>query len=383
MRGDSRWRIRRGRGALLVRERSDVEVVLLEKEPELARHQTGRNSGVVHAGLYYEPGSLKSRLCRRGGELIRKFCAEHDLPYDECGKVLVASEEADLPRLEQVVERAQANGAEVRPIDARELRESSRTRPASQRSTASNGDRRLSGGLRRAREREESAEAVRTSAAVKRHGHGRAPAPRARGGNDTRRRPASSAPPPYRPPSHARPGSSAAPRTPFRGEYWRLRPERSHLVRGLVYPVPDPSLPFLGVHLTRTVDESVLVGRTRCRVAREGYRRRTSTPVHPWDTVSWPGMWRVAARHRHSRGRGRAVAQQEGVRPRGASHVPELTVGDAARSRGVQAVDRDARSWTTSASTSVGTRFWVRNAPSPAATSSLAIAEELVSYLGL
>ena len=109
-------------GRLLARERPEVEVVLLEKEPELATHQTGRNSGVVHAGLYYEPGSLKARLCRRGGELVRAFCAEHGLSYEECGKVLVAREEAELPRLERILERAQANGAEARLIDGSELR---------------------------------------------------------------------------------------------------------------------------------------------------------------------------------------------------------------------------------------------------------------------
>jgi L-2-hydroxyglutarate oxidase len=110
-------------GRLLARERPDAEVVLLEKEPLLAQHQTGRNSGVVHAGLYYEPGSLKARLCRRGGELLRAFCLEHELPFDECGKVLVAIRDDELPRLERILERARANGvAEARLIDGAELR---------------------------------------------------------------------------------------------------------------------------------------------------------------------------------------------------------------------------------------------------------------------
>ena len=111
-----------GAGRLLARERPEVEIVLLEKETALAQHQTGRNSGVVHAGLYYEPGSLKARLCRRGGELLRAFCSEHALPFLECGKVLVATREEELPRLERVLERARANGVEATLIGPQELR---------------------------------------------------------------------------------------------------------------------------------------------------------------------------------------------------------------------------------------------------------------------
>ena len=101
-------------GRLLARERPDVEVVLLEKETALAQHQTGRNSGVVHAGLDYEPGSLKARLCRRGSELLRAFCLEHEIPDEECGKALVATREDELPRLERILERAHANGVAER-----------------------------------------------------------------------------------------------------------------------------------------------------------------------------------------------------------------------------------------------------------------------------
>jgi (S)-2-hydroxyglutarate dehydrogenase len=379
-------------GRLLARERSDVDVVLLEKEPELAQHQTGRNSGVVHAGLYYEPGSLKGRLCRRGGELLRAFCAEHDLPFDECGKVLVATTETELSRLERVFERARANGAEAELVDARRLRElephavglaalhSPRTAIVDYPAIC----RALAGEMR------DRGATVRTGAAVKRVVRtGERPRLELEDGTslDADRllvcaglhtdRLARAA------------GEPAAPRiVPFRGEYWRLRPERSDLVRGLVYPVPDPALPFLGVHLTRTVDGSVLVGPNAVLAsAREGYRRRDLDPGDLWDTISWPGTWRVARKHWASGAReaARSLSKRAFVRD-ARRYVPGLTVDDvlpAPAGVRAQAVDRDGSLVDDFRLDVARNAVWVRNAPSPAATSSLAIAEELVSYLGL
>ena len=380
-------------GHLLARERPEVEVVLLEKEPALARHQTGRNSGVVHAGLYYEPGSLKARLCRRGGELLRAFCREHGLPYDACGKVLVATSEDDLPRLERIVERARANGvADATLVDAAELRalEPHTTGLAALHSPAtaivdySLICQALAGGMR------ERGAHIRTSSGVRnvRWEAGRPTVELAGGGAigtdrllvcaglqvDRLARAA---------------GEPAEPRiVPFRGEYWRLRPERSHLVRGLVYPVPDPALPFLGVHLTRTVAGSVLVGPNAVLAyAREGYRKRDVRAADLWDAVSWPGMWRVARRHWSSGARevARSLSKRAFVR-QARRLVPELAADDvlpAPAGVRAQAIDRDGTlvdDFRLDVSRNV---VWVRNAPSPAATSSLAIAEELLSYLGL
>jgi L-2-hydroxyglutarate oxidase LhgO len=379
-------------GHLLARERPEVEVVLLEKERELATHQTGRNSGVVHAGLYYEPGSLKARLCRRGGELLRAFCAEHGLPYEECGKVLVATGEDELPRLGRVLERAQANGAEARLIDAGELRllEPHATGLAALHSprTAIVDYGAVCGAL--AAEMRARGANVRTGTSVRRVGWA-GPRPRLELGDRTVveadrllvcaglhvDRLAREA------------GEPASPRiVPFRGEYWRLRPERAGLVRGLVYPVPDPSLPFLGVHLTRTVDGSVLVGPNAVlALAREGYRKRDLAPSELWDTLSWPGTWRIARRHWASGAHEvvRSLSKRAFVRE-AQRYVPELAVEDvlpAPAGVRAQAVDRDG-TLVDDFRLDVGRNaVWVRNAPSPAATSSLAIAEELVSHLGL
>jgi L-2-hydroxyglutarate oxidase LhgO len=379
-------------GRLLARERSDVEVVLFEKEPSLAQHQTGRNSGVVHAGLYYEPGSLKARLCCRGGELLRAFCLEHELPYEECGKVLVATDDDELPRLERILERAHANGvAEARLIDAAELRV---VEPhavglgALHSPTTAIVDYTMVCAALVGEMRERGA-VIRTSTLVRKIA--------SEGGQPRVQLDDAS-------PSFDRllvcaglqvdrlaraSGEPAEPRiVPFRGEYWRLRSERSHLVRGLVYPVPDPALPFLGVHLTRTIDGSVLVGPNAVLAyALEGYRRRDVSFSDLWDTISWPGMWRVARRHWASGAHevGRSLSKRAFV-AEARRYVPELRTEDVVPApAGVraQAIDRDGALVDDFRLDVTGNAVWVRNAPSPAATSSLAIAEELVSHLGL
>jgi L-2-hydroxyglutarate oxidase LhgO len=366
--------------------------VLLEKETALAQHQTGRNSGVVHAGLYYEPGSLKARLCRRGAELLRTFCAEQGLAYEECGKVLVATREEELPRLERALERARANGVDAELIGHRRLRE---VEPHAAGLAALHSPRTAIVDYTAvcralAAEMEERGADVRTKAVVERvvREGGR---PRVElmdgtavvadrvlvcAGLHTDRLARASGEPP-------------APRiVPFRGEYWRLRPERVELVRGLVYPVPDPSLPFLGVHLTRTVDGSVLVGPNAVLAyAREGYRRRDVAVRDLWDTVSWPGMWRVARRHWASGAHevARSLSKRAFVRE-ARRLVPELRADDvlpAPAGVRAQAIDPDGTlvdDFRLDVSQDV---VWVRNAPSPAATSALAIAEELVSHLKL
>lgn len=380
-------------GRLLALERPDVEVVLLEKEPLLAQHQTGRNSGVVHAGLYYEPGSLKARLCRRGGELLRAFCLEHELPFDECGKVLVATQEGELPRLERILERARANGvAETRLIDATELRalEPHTVGIAALHSptTAIVDYTAVCGAL--AGEMRTRGAVIRTGTPVRRvRAEEGEPCVELADGSEERADRVLVCAGLHADRLARASGEPAEPRiVPFRGEYWRLRPERSHLVRGLVYPVPDPSLPFLGVHLTRAVDGSVLVGPNAVLAyAREGYRRRDVNLVDLRDTVTWPGMWRVARKHWASGAHevARSLSKRAFVRE-ARRYVPELRAEDVvAAPAGVraQAVDRDGALVDDFRLDVSGRTVWVRNAPSPAATSSLAIAEELLTYLEL
>jgi L-2-hydroxyglutarate oxidase LhgO len=376
---------------LLARERRGDMITLLEKEQMLAQHQTAHNSGVVHAGIYYQPGSLKARLCRRGGALMAEFCGQHALPYDACGKVVIARDERELERLRRLAERAAANEVPgLRWLDEADLRAiephaaglaalhsphsaiadfGAVTRVLAQEVEGLGGEVRTGTLVR-------SVTAGAGGATVELAGGERIAADRVlvcAGLHSDRLARAS--------------GERAEPRiVPFRGEYWKLRPERTELVRGLIYPVPDPSLPFLGVHLTRKIGGEVWIGPNAViALAREGYMRRTMRARDIAETLGWPGTWRMTARHwRAGLDELRRSASRRAFVAAAADYVPELRSGDVERAgAGVraQALDRDGTLVDDFRLDSRGAVVWVRNAPSPAATSSLAIAEELCSLL--
>ncbi|MFM9140268.1 MAG: L-2-hydroxyglutarate oxidase [Solirubrobacterales bacterium] len=363
------------------------EVVVLEKEPATGRHQTGRNSGVVHAGLYYEPGSLKARLCRRGVGLLRDYCAANGLAWEQCGKVLVASDARGAARLEAIAERATANGVPgIEILDRAGLAEvepHARGVAALHSPTTAITD---YAAVARSFAREvEAGGEVRTGAAASRVEHaGGSPVVVLAGGerlaadrvlvcaglqSDLLAR------------ASGRSGDPAI--VPFRGEYWALRPGRAGLVRGLIYPAPDPALPFLGVHLTRCVDGRVLVGPNAVLAgAREGYRRRDIDLADLRCALAWPGLWRLVAGHPAAVGveLGRSASRR--LFARGARQlVPELEASDlepAVAGVRAQALDRDGSLVEDFRIESGRGVVWVRNAPSPAATASMAIAEELL-----
>ena len=377
---------------LIAREQPGAEVTVLEKEPQLGLHQTATSSGVVHAGIYYEPGSLKARLCRRGVALLRDFCAERGLPYEACGKLVVALDEAELPRLERLAERAHANGVPgLRRLDAAQLREvephAAGIAALHSPETAITDFRAVA--LALADELTERGGTVRTGVEVTRVRSGAQVAVELADGSELQADRAIVCAGLHADRLARRSGEDAAPRiVPFRGEYWALRPERRSLVRGLIYPLPDPALPFLGVHLTKQVDGSVLIGPNAVlATAREGYRRSTVHGRDLAETLAWPGTWRLIGRHWRAgvdeakRSLSKSVFVDEARR-----YVPELRIGDAVRAgSGVraQAVDRDGALVDDFRIGGNARIAWIRNAPSPAATSSLAIAEEIVSRLEL
>ncbi len=363
----------------------DATVTVLEKEPQVGFHQTGHNSGVVHAGLYYAPGSLKATLCHRGMTLLRDYCAERGLPYVECGKLVVARDDRELARLGDIEARATANAVPgLRRLSGRELQEiephvagvaalhSPRTaiadfvaitRGYAADVTAERGTLLLGQEVRAIEARGSE---VRVSAAggaalafdrlVVCAGLQSDRVARLAGDDD---------------------GPAII---PFRGEYLRLKPARAELVRGLIYPVPDPALPFLGVHFTRRVDGTVDIGPNAVlALSREGYRRSAVTPRDVAATLRWPGFHRLVRRHWRS-----GVRELHGSLSRRAflrearAFVPELRDADVERApAGVraQAVDRDGSLVDDFRISRLGRVVAVRNAPSPAATSSLAIAE--------
>ena len=371
----------------------DGTVTLWEKEDALARHQTGRNSGVVHAGLYYEPGSLKARLCRRGVGLLRDFCAEHALAYDEIGKVLVALDDTEAARLKGIEERARANGVPgVRRLDAAGLREiephvrgvaglhspstaivdyAAVTRALAAQVVARGGEVQL--GVEATAVREEATGVVVRGATGAGETETRVDRVVLCAGLQSDRL------------ARAAGGEADPQIVPFRGEYHLLRPERRSLVRGLVYPVPDPRYPFLGVHLTPRVDGEVLVGPNAVlALAREGYGWGTVSARDLRDIAAYVGFRRFARRHWRTGLRELlGSASTRAFVAAAQRYVPELGVADVVPGpAGVraQALDRDgtlvddfrversARGRVTA----------LRNAPSPAATSSLAIAEHVV-----
>ncbi|MGV0718352.1 L-2-hydroxyglutarate oxidase [Mycolicibacterium sp. XJ662] len=376
----------------ILRRQADSAVTLFEKEDRLAAHQTGRNSGVIHAGLYYQPGSHKARLCRRGVELLEEFCAERGIRRIDCGKVLVALDDAERPRLDDIAARAHANGVPgVRIIGPGQLRElephvrgvaalhspstsivdfAEVTRALAADAVAAGAEILLGHevvGMQTVRD--EVVITARCGESVRDGAFDRVVVCAGL----------------YSDRLAALVGDGANPViVPFRGEYYALKPHRRNLVNGLVYPVPDPRYPFLGVHLTPRVDGEVLIGPNAVlALAREGYRWRTVSARDLVDIAGTPAFWRFVRRHWRT-----GVRELSGSVSRrrflaaARAYVPELADDDVvAGVAGVraQALDSDG-SLVDDFRLSFRDRVVVvRNAPSPAATSSLAIAEHIVT----
>jgi L-2-hydroxyglutarate oxidase LhgO len=371
---------------------SQVPVLVFEKEATVAQHQSGHNSGVVHAGIYYLPGSAKATLCRRGAGLLAAYCADRGLPWDARGKLVVARDDAETATLREIRRRAAANGVPgVRWLDAAEIRElepditgqaallSPATAivdyPAIARSFADDvarlGGQVLTGtpvtGMRRC------GDDVEVSTPTGTHRLFRLVICAGLQSDLLA----------------AAAGDEAAPEIiPFRGEYLRLRPHARGRVRHLIYPVPDPAYPFLGVHLTPRIDGEADIGPNAVlALAREGYRRRDVSP----DQLA--RLARSAAFRRLARQNWRAGLQEmRGSVSRRAflaearTYLPWLGPGDvmpAPSGVRAQAVDPDGSLVDDFRIRRVGPVTTVRNAPSPAATASLAIAERIVAGLSL
>jgi (S)-2-hydroxyglutarate dehydrogenase len=367
-----------------------LPVTVFEKEDRVAAHQSGHNSGVVHAGLYYPPGSLKARLCVRGGSLLREFCRQHDVRLRELGKLVVASCPAELGGLAEIERRARANGVPgIRRVTRTEITE---IEPCVRGVAALHSPHTASvdfTGMCQALVREitSAGGTIRLGTPVRSLSEGAFGATvRSDAGawtfdqlivcagltGDS---------------LAAQVGGLAGMRIiPFRGEYYELRPAARHRVKGMVYPVPDPRYPFLGVHLTRDVDDGVHVGPNAVlALALEGYRWRDVRLRDLRDIGSWPGTWRLIRRHWRNGVREMADSL---VKRRYLAHVrtylPQMQPADLVRSAAgvrAQAVRRDGGLVDDFVLQPAGRVMLVRNAPSPAATSSLAIAEHIVSAL--
>lgn len=377
----------------LLQVRPDLRVTVLEKEDRLAAHQTGRNSGVVHAGIYYAPGSLKAQLCRRGVGLLREFCESNGISYDTCGKVIVALRDDERSRLQTLYERAVSNGVPgVQMIGAAQLRDiepeatavaaiyspetaivdfQAVARAIASHIKASGATVELGRQVRAIRQ-------VSSSVCVESVGDNEYRFDRlvvCAGLHSDR--------------VAGLAGAATDPQIiPFRGEYYVLRPERRHLVRGLIYPVPDPRYPFLGVHLTKRFDGDVLVGPNAVlALAREGYRRWDIDAREIWSMLTWPGFRKMARTHWRTGLREMSTSlSRRAFVALARQFVPALRDEDVLPGPSgirAQAVARDGALVDDFRIEQIGRVTAVRNAPSPGATSSLAIAEYIVERVPL
>jgi L-2-hydroxyglutarate oxidase LhgO len=370
----------------LQQRRPALTIAILEKEPELATHQTGHNSGVLHAGLYYQPGSRKARLCREGKTEMEAFAEAHDIPVDHCGKLVVVVDPSELARLDALRDRAVANGVPgLEVVDRERIRElephaagirglwSPRTGVIDFRRVAlAMADELRAGGAEIRTGHTVSAIDVRPSEVVVTTGRG-----------DVTSRLVVTCAGLQADRVAALSGDTGGPSiVPFRGDYYTLSPQASGLVRGLIYPIPDPRFPFLGVHLTKRIDGSVIAGPNAVLAfAREGYRRRDVDARDLIAALTDRGFLRLAGRYLPTgiaemwRDWSKSAFVQQLQR-----YVPELrpdqvTFGPS----GVraQALARNGTLVDDFAFSGGPRVLHVRNAPSPAATSSLAIGSVL------
>jgi L-2-hydroxyglutarate oxidase LhgO len=376
----------------LARRRPGWRIAVLEKEAAPALHQTGRNSCVIHSGVYYAPGSFKARLCTHGRDLLLRFCDEHDVPYEICGKVIVAVDPRELAALDELEHRGRANGVEgirrIGPEELHELEPHCRALVALHVPTTGLVDYRLV--TERLRERLEAAggsvqvgsrvTGLRENAAGVRveteRGELEASLVVACAGLQADRLVARTSP--------ALPDSTAI--VPFRGDYFALRPDARRLCRNLIYPVPDPRFPFLGVHVSRRPGGEVWAGPNAVvALAREGYRRRDVDARDALETLRSRAFWRLARRYwRMGLGEMYRDVVRRAFAREVARYLPELRPGDlepAPAGIRPQALRPDGTLVDDFLFAQSARVLHVTNAPSPAATSSLAIAELIADRL--
>jgi (S)-2-hydroxyglutarate dehydrogenase len=364
-------------------------LILIEKEEALGKHQTGHNSGVIHAGIYYPPGSLKAELCRKGAEATKVFCAENGIRFETCGKLLVATSDLEIQRMDALYERSKQNTIEVHCVSEGELREREPNisgrgalfvpstgivsyaevcQAMGRRIAALGGEIRLSTRVTGIRE---TIDAVDVTALGE---SWRAKKLVACAGLQSDRLAVLA-------------GLSIEHRiVPFRGEYFRLPADKNDIVRHLIYPIPDPALPFLGVHLTRMIDGSVTVGPNAViGFAREGYPRLSVNIADMADYALFPGFWKtVFANRKSAMTELRNSLWKSGYLEECRKYCPSLTLADLLPYEAgirAQAVRKDGVLIHDFLFAETDRMLHVCNAPSPAATSAIPIAEMIVGRL--
>jgi L-2-hydroxyglutarate oxidase len=373
----------------LLQRHPGKSLVLVEKETRLARHQTGHNSGVIHAGIYYAPGSLKAELCLKGAAATKEFCAEHGIPFQTCGKLLVATEAGEMQRMEALWERSRVNNVEAEKVSAGELKEREpRIAGLGALFVPSTGIVNYAAVCREmGRVIESLGGEIRLGAAVTRIKEEAGTVTLDAGGKSitARRLVACAGLQSDRIATLA--GIEINHRiVPFRGEYFTLPPDKNEIVRHLIYPIPNPALPFLGIHLTRMIDGSVTVGPNAVLgFAREGYAKGSVNMGDVADYMRFPGFWKTMFANLGSGlSEFRDSMWKSGYLRECQKYCPELTLDDLLpREAGIraQAVMKDGTLVHDFLFMETARMLHVCNAPSPAATSAIPIADMIVEKL--
>lgn len=373
----------------LKKSASEASVLILEKEDRPAAHQTGRNSGVIHSGVYYKPGSKKAELCTRGSSRMMDFCGIYNVPFEQCGKVIVATDESELSYLDELAERGKANGLHVRKITQGELKEiepyvngiAALHVPEAGIVNYKNVAEKLVELLKeqgveiifnqevRAIDSKDSSCTVETL----NHTFTSDYVINCAGlYSDTLAKSV---------------GAEIEHRiVPFRGEYYELVKERRHLVKNLIYPVPNPNFPFLGVHFTRMIDGSIHAGPNAVlSLKKEGYSKFAFNANEAWQSLSYKGFWKLVGQHWKEGFRElyRSLSKAQFVKSL-QKLIPEVRAEDLISSdSGVraQALNPDGSLVDDFLIKYHGRTIHVCNAPSPAATSSLEIGDQIAKYV--
>ena len=364
-----------------------LKVAVLEKEKEVAQHQTGHNSGVIHAGIYYAPGSQKANFCSTGGKLLRDFCDEYGIAYDMCGKLIVATDDSEVPQLEELFKRGTENGAEgLRMVDQEEIKEiepySAGVKAILSPNTGIIDYFEVSQAYA-TRMRENGGDLLTNVEVISIENKDNLVYVNTTSGTIAAKYVLNCAGLHADTVARMMGVDVGVKIVPFRGEYFSIIPEKEHMVKGLIYPVPNPSMPFLGVHFTRRINGSVEAGPNAVLAfAREGYKKTDVNLKDTLGTLSYAGFWKMSAKYWKVGMHEQYRSLVKGVFVKSLQKLmPEITgddLGNPGAGVRAQVIDSNGGLLQDFAIEASANAIHVLSAPSPGATSSLTISEYIV-----
>ena len=371
----------------LTQDFPNLKVAVLEKEEEVAQHQTGHNSGVIHAGIYYAPGSQKANFCSTGGKLLRDFCDEYGIAYDMCGKLIVATDDSEVPQLEELFKRGTENGAQgLRMVNQEEIKDiepySAGVKAILSPNTGIIDYFEVSQAYA-TRMRENGGDLLTNVEVISIENKDNLVYINTTSGTVVAKYVLNCAGLHADTVARMMGVDVGVKIVPFRGEYFSMIPEKEHMVKGLIYPVPDPSMPFLGVHFTRRINGSVEAGPNAVLAfAREGYKKTDVNLKDTLGTLSYSGFWKMSAKYWKVGMHEQYRSLVKGVFVKSLQKLmPEITrddLGDPGAGVRAQVIDSNGGLLQDFAIEASPNAIHVLSAPSPGATSSLTISEYIV-----